>query len=67
MTEQIQTTVYSQLMALRDRQRALQAESPFVVRSAEVLDGPPPQGDSRDPGAELVLALLRSPARLHGR
>jgi quercetin dioxygenase-like cupin family protein len=27
-------TVYSQLMALRDRQRVLQAESPFVIRGA---------------------------------
>jgi len=44
MTEQIQTTVYSQLMALRDRQRALQAESPFVVRSAEVPWETNPQG-----------------------
>ena len=45
MTEQ--STVYAQLMALRDRQRALQAESPFVVRGAELPWEINPQGTMR--------------------
>lgn len=36
MAYQTQLTVYSQLFALRDRQRALQAESPFVIRGAQI-------------------------------
>lgn len=38
------TTVYAQLMALRDRQRALQAESPFVIRGAALSWENNPQG-----------------------
>jgi quercetin dioxygenase-like cupin family protein len=45
MTEQ--STVYSQLMALRDRQRALQAESPFVIRGAQLPWEINPQGTMR--------------------
>ncbi|HEY1267761.1 MAG TPA: cupin domain-containing protein [Candidatus Binatia bacterium] len=37
-------TVWSQLMALRDRQRALRAESPFVVRGADLPWETNPQG-----------------------
>lgn len=42
-----ETTVYSQLLALRDRQRALQAESPFVIRGAQVPWETNPQGVMR--------------------
>jgi uncharacterized cupin superfamily protein len=39
--------VYSQLLALRDRQRSLQAESPFVIRGAQVPWETNPQGIMR--------------------
>jgi uncharacterized cupin superfamily protein len=46
VTEQ-QPTVYSQLLGLRDRQRALQAESPFVIRGAALPWEVNPQGIMR--------------------
>src|ERR1043166_2454204 len=38
------STVWEQLIALRDRQRALRAESPFVVRGADLPWETNPQG-----------------------
>jgi quercetin dioxygenase-like cupin family protein len=38
------STVWAQLIALRDRQRALRAESPFVIREAELPWETNPQG-----------------------
>jgi quercetin dioxygenase-like cupin family protein len=38
------STVYAQLIALRDRQRALRAESPFVIRGAQLSWETNPQG-----------------------
>ena len=42
-----EVTVYSRLMSLRNRQRALQAESPFVVRAAQIPWETNPQGTMR--------------------
>jgi quercetin dioxygenase-like cupin family protein len=65
-----QTTVFSQLMALRDRQRTLQAESPFVIRGAALPWETNPQGIMRwylHPASErschkaLIFSLQRIP------
>src|SRR6185369_2738778 len=39
-----ETSVWAQLIALRNRQRALRAESPFVIRGAELPWETNPQG-----------------------
>lgn len=44
MSSKTQPTVYDQLIALRNRQRTLQAESPFVIRGADVSWETNPQG-----------------------
>ena len=40
-------TIYAQLFALRNRQRALQAESPFVIRGSQIAWETNPQGVMR--------------------
>ena len=47
MANQAEPTVYSQLVALRDRQRALRAESPFVIRGSQTPWETNPQGVMR--------------------
>src|SRR5438067_2361576 len=44
MSSKTQPTVYDRLIALRNRQRTLQAESPFVIRGADVPWETNPQG-----------------------
>jgi len=72
MTTKSEPTVYAQLIALRDRQRALRAESPFVVRSAQLLWETNPQGIMKwylHPGVErschkaLIFSVQKIPPR----
>src|SRR5947208_9011522 len=74
MSSDTQPTVYDQLIALRNRQRALQAESPFVIRGADVPWETNPQGSikwyvhpamKRSCHKALIYAVQKIPAESH--
>ena len=66
------STVWAQLIALRDRQRALRAESPFVIRGADLSWETNPQGIMKwylHPATErschkaLIFSVQKIPSR----